>query len=349
MSATYKAVQWTPAKIGYDAVTAFGVLGFVASYIAAAVVASPNAHPSEIQLAMRALGAAAFVLFTVILLIGPAARLSRRFLPLLYNRRHLGVTCFAVAATHAALSIVWYHGFAQIDPLVSLLTANPRFDSITGFPFELLGVGALAILFLMAATSHDFWNALLGPRLWKALHMAAYPAYALIVAHGLLGVTQSEPSPLHATAFGAGAAIVAAAHLAAGLRERARDRIIAATTADGWLHVGAPELIPDKRAKIVDTGAGARIAVFREGARITAISNRCRHQGGPLGEGRIVDGCVTCPWHGFQYRPEDGVSPPPYRERVATYPTKIVGGEVFVHPHPAPLGAVTAPSFAGRS
>ena len=27
---------------------------------------------------------------------------------------------------------------------------------------------------------------------------------------------------------------------------------------------------------------------------------------GPLGEGKIVDGCITCPWHGFQYRPQDG-------------------------------------------
>ena len=32
-------------------------------------------------------------------------------------------------------------------------------------------------------------------------------------------------------------------------------------------------------------------------------------QGSP-GEGRIIDGFVTCPWHGFQYRPDDGASPP---------------------------------------
>jgi nitrite reductase/ring-hydroxylating ferredoxin subunit len=29
-------------------------------------------------------------------------------------------------------------------------------------------------------------------------------------------------------------------------------------------------------------------------------------QNGPLGEGRIVDGCITCPWHGYQYRPDTG-------------------------------------------
>ena len=36
----------------------------------------------------RAFGACAFVMLTVILAIGPLARLDRRFLPLLYNRRH---------------------------------------------------------------------------------------------------------------------------------------------------------------------------------------------------------------------------------------------------------------------
>src|SRR5258708_32299800 len=41
---------------------------------------------------------------------------------------------------------------------------------------------------------------------------------------------------------------------------------------------------------------GERIAVFRDGAQIGALSNLCAHQHGPIGEGRIIDGCVTCPW-----------------------------------------------------
>jgi RecG-like helicase len=79
----------------------------------------------------------------------------------------------------------------------------------------------------------------------------------------------------------------------------------------------------------------------RDGERVYGLSNRCRHQGGPLGEGRIVDGCVTCPWHGFQYRPQDGVSPPPYTERVATYRTQVVDGIVYLHPDPLPLAEPT--------
>lgn len=32
-----------------------------------------------------------------------------------------------------------------------------------------------------------------------------------------------------------------------------------------------------------------------------AVSNRCRHMLAQLGEGRVVDGCLQCPWHGSQY------------------------------------------------
>ena len=44
-----------------------------------------------------AFGSCAFVMLTVILSIGPLARLDRRFLPLLYNRRHFGVLTFVIA------------------------------------------------------------------------------------------------------------------------------------------------------------------------------------------------------------------------------------------------------------
>ena len=42
----------------------------------------------------------------------------------------------------------------------------------------------------MAATSHDFWLLMLTPRSWKALHMAVYVAYALVVMHVALGYLQ---------------------------------------------------------------------------------------------------------------------------------------------------------------
>jgi hypothetical protein len=55
-------------------------------------------------LLIRALGTCAFLLLHLVLCIGPLARFDRRFLPLLYNRRHLGVATFLVGLFHGALA-----------------------------------------------------------------------------------------------------------------------------------------------------------------------------------------------------------------------------------------------------
>jgi len=69
---------------------------------------------------------------------------------------------------------------------------------------------------------------------------------------------------------------------------------------------------------VVEPVGAEPIAVFRYDGTVAAVSNVCWHPAGPLGEGRVMDGCITCPWHGYQYPPEDGCSPPPFNERIAT-------------------------------
>jgi nitrite reductase/ring-hydroxylating ferredoxin subunit len=76
---------------------------------------------------------------------------------------------------------------------------------------------------------------------------------------------------------------------------------------------------------------------------LSAVSNLCAHQNGPLGEGRIVDGCITCPWHGYQYRPEDGCAPPPFTERLATYRLRVANGMVLLDPRANPPGTPVEP------
>lgn len=49
------------------------------------------------------------------------------------------------------------------------------------------------------------------------------------------------------------------------------------------------------------------VAVFRYQGNWFAIDGMCSHQGGPLAEGAVQDGCVTCPWHGWQYDLATGV------------------------------------------
>jgi nitrite reductase/ring-hydroxylating ferredoxin subunit/DMSO/TMAO reductase YedYZ heme-binding membrane subunit len=332
MSVSYQAVGWNTTKRIYDGILAAGLLLYLGVFVAIGAVVHPNATAET--LLIRGLGTAALLLLQIILCIGPLCRLDRRFLPLLYNRRHLGVTMFVLGLAHGAFALIQFHALGNLNPLVSLFVSNTRYTSLADFPFQALGFLALLILFLMAATSHDFWLHNLTPPVWKRLHMLVYAAYALLIAHVTLGALQSETSPLLAALLCVGLTGVTTLHLAAGYVERRKDRYAAACHIDD---------IPEKRACVVSCG-GERVAVFKYDGKISAISNVCQHQNGPLGEGKIIDGCVTCPWHGYQYLPDTGSSPPPFTEKVATYRTRINGNQVFVDPKPLPPGTRVEPS-----
>ncbi|MEM7659687.1 MAG: thiamine pyrophosphate-binding protein [Bacteroidota bacterium] len=62
---------------------------------------------------------------------------------------------------------------------------------------------------------------------------------------------------------------------------------------------------------------------------VSALDNKCPHQGGPLGEGSIENGLLRCPWHGWDYHPCTGKAPG-YDDGVSTYPVKIEGHSVMV-------------------
>ena len=345
MAVGYRAVIWNGFKWSYVLTLWAAILAFIVSFIIVTGMTQPEGesfHP--VQLVMRAFGFAGFSLLTFILIIGPMARITPRFKPLLYNRRHMGVSAFVLMLIHAALALVWYHGFSDVSPLLSVLTTNPNYDRIGGFPFESLGLAAFLILFVMAATSHDFWLTNLGAPFWKALHMGVYIAFALLVGHILLGVVQHEKSPVYAFWVMGSAGLVTALHLITGWREVAKDRRSGFKAEDGWVEAGPVDDIPNDRAVIIPGEGRERIAVFRYDGQISAISNACKHQNGPLGEGRIVNGCVVCPWHGYEYKPRDGRSPAPFNEKIATYKVAIRNGTVFVNTKALPAGTDVEPA-----
>ena len=339
MGASYRAVGWNRQKRVYDGWLALGVGLFLATFAGVSLALRPELTPET--LVIRAFGLGALVLLHVVLLIGPAARLSPRWLPLLYNRRHLGVTMFALALVHGVFSLLQFHGFGALNPLVSLFLSGGGPAGVGAVPFQPLGFAALGILFLMAATSHDFWLHNLTAPVWKALHMAVYAAYVLVVLHVALGALWGEGNPALALALAAGAGLVGGTHLVAAGREVAGDRELASGPDE--VDACAVEDLEDGRG-ITRTIGGERVAIFRDGERVFALSNVCQHQNGPLGEGRVRDGCVVCPWHGYEYRPEDGCSPPPFEERIPTFRVRLDRGRVWIDPHPVPAGTSNPPA-----
>jgi nitrite reductase/ring-hydroxylating ferredoxin subunit/DMSO/TMAO reductase YedYZ heme-binding membrane subunit len=349
VSAKYKPVSWTPAKARYDAVMLAGIAAYLLVYLRLGPALQRVTLPPDDQtMAMDAYGSCAFLLLTLILCIGPLARLDRCFLPLLYNRRHLGVMTAAVAAGHALAVLNWYFAYSPTPPLVALLGADTSFGELPGFPFIPFGLFGLAVLLAMAATSHDFWLAFLTPPLWKALHMGVYAAYAAIVLHVGLGALQDARDPTFTIVVALGVAAVCALHAAAARREQRRDADLAPAAAEPpWIDAGPAAAIPEGRAVVVRLAGAEPVAIFRHHDRLSAVSGVCAHQNGPLGEGRVVEGCITCPWHGFQYRLEDGCAPPPFTERIATYGLKRAGERVWLDPRPHPPGTYVAPLEIG--
>lgn len=343
MSLGYQAVGWNRQKKLYDGVLAAGVLVYLGTFVALNLVLFPTATLETVLI--RGFGTGALLLLHIILAIGPLCRLDARFLPLLYNRRHLGVTMFFLGLAHAALAVLQFHAFSDVHPLVSIFVSNNDYGVLSEFPFQPLGFFALCILFLMAATSHDFWLANLTAPVWKTLHMLVYVAYGLLIAHVALGVLQAETSPVLTGILGLGLVLIVTLHLIAAFKERGRE--LEPEVQNGWVEVCAVADIEEDRAKIV-TVSGERVAVFRYEGKVSAVSNVCRHQNGPVGEGKIIDGCITCPWHGFQYRPDDGCSPPPFTEKLPTFRVKVEAGRVFVDPRPLDAGTRVAPALIGE-
>jgi DMSO/TMAO reductase YedYZ heme-binding membrane subunit/nitrite reductase/ring-hydroxylating ferredoxin subunit len=345
MSIAYRPVGWNRNKLIYDGFLLCGVIAYLLVFLKAAPLLSQSVQAIDTPiLRMRAFGSLAFLLLTVVLAIGPLARLDTRFLPLLYNRRHFGVMTAVVAATHAVFVSDWYFSFSPTPRLTALFISNTSFGSIAGFPFELFGVFALLILIVLAATSHDFWLFFLSPPVWKAIHMSVYAAYAAVVLHVALGALADSRNPLMAVIVGASLAVLSTLHLLAGRREKAIDAAASPMTVDtGWLDLGEVRDIAEGRAMIGVLPEGERVAVFRFKNRLSALSNVCSHQNGPIGEGKVVLGFATCPWHGYQYRLEDGCSPPPFNERIRKYRVTLSGTRVLVDPVAVPLGTKIEP------
>lgn len=339
MTVAFTPVQWNRNKLIYDLVLVVFVAVYVLTYIELAPAFADHSRPPDVAIIrMRAFGSCAFLMLSFLLCIGPLAVLDKRWMPLLYNRRHFGVLTFFVALSHARFVLDWYFAFSPTPKLEALLSANTAI-AVVGFPFEWFGIAALLVLGVMAFTSHDFWLAFLGPRLWKSLHVMIYPAYAALVAHVAFGPMMDDRNPLFPLVVCACAAFVSALHIAAAREEK---RALDVAAADEWVPVGRLDEFEDKRGRTITLANGERAAVFRSGTKLAALSNACAHQNGPLGEGRVTGDCVTCPWHGYEYRLEDGCSPAPFTEKVPTYELRIDGDMVMLRTRANPPGTAVA-------
>lgn len=85
-----------------------------------------------------------------------------------------------------------------------------------------------------------------------------------------------------------------------------------------------------KEGRVMTVVAGHKdLCLSHWKGKLTALDNKCPHQGGPLGEGSIENGLLRCPWHGWDFCPHGGSSWG-FNDGLETFPIKIDGDLVYV-------------------
>jgi len=75
--------------------------------------------------------------------------------------------------------------------------------------------------------------------------------------------------------------------------------------AEDWTSVIALDKLEDNKPTKADA-CGTPIVLVKKGDKIFALANACSHLGGPLNEGELCNGSITCPWHGSRFALDDG-------------------------------------------
>ena len=100
-----------------------------------------------------------------------------------------------------------------------------------------------------------------------------------------------------------------------------------------WHKVAGKDELPEGRVQTVTLTLGDsvhQICLTRHGGEYGALDNKCPHQGGPLGEGSIENGCLRCPWHGWDFDPITGKPPGGYDDGVETFAVEQRDDGVYV-------------------
>jgi NAD(P)H-dependent nitrite reductase small subunit len=106
--------------------------------------------------------------------------------------------------------------------------------------------------------------------------------------------------------------------------------------------------VPTDRGCLIEV-AGRKIALFRIGESVYAIDNVCPHKGGPLNEGILNEGVVSCPWHHWGFDVRTGAMPSVPSKKIACFAVRVEAGDVYLDttglmPHSTDAGVAPPPA-----
>ncbi|WNJ98336.1 Rieske (2Fe-2S) protein [Thalassospiraceae bacterium LMO-JJ14] len=121
------------------------------------------------------------------------------------------------------------------------------------------------------------------------------------------------------------------------------NRIVNERSKADWVHaLDVAEL--NGKPKVVKLD-GRQLVLFKSGNDIFACNNRCPHEGYPLSEGVLSDGCIlTCNWHNWKFDLRSGATIVG-GDRLRRYPVKVHDGHVYVDVADPPPGDIVEDSI----
>jgi sulfoxide reductase heme-binding subunit YedZ len=139
----------------------------------------PTALTDPLKFILHHLGFVACLLLAIVLTFTPLRVLFPRWgvaAALNRHRRLVGVSAFAYALLHFLVHVYYQYDGTYDGTLTQLGKELQK-------PFQLTGLVALTILFVLAVTSFNAAVRWLGGKKWKNLHRFAYLAAALVAYH----------------------------------------------------------------------------------------------------------------------------------------------------------------------
>jgi nitrite reductase/ring-hydroxylating ferredoxin subunit/multimeric flavodoxin WrbA len=103
------------------------------------------------------------------------------------------------------------------------------------------------------------------------------------------------------------------------------------TATEDWVDIGAADELATTPLRACKAKNFPIAISFKDG-QFGAVSNACNHVGGPLGEGRLDNDFIICPWHGWKFHRCTGIGELGFEEdRVPAFPVKIENGHLLVN------------------
>lgn len=175
----------------------------------------------------------------------------------------------------------------------------------------LIGVGLAAMVPAAATGASDWADSEVGDE--KQRRVGVVHAAANTVAGGLMAWSLAER---RAGRRGRGRLLALAGagvtgfsgwlggHLAFGLGSGV-DQTTFTEPLDEWTPVETDGPVEDGKP-VAGRAGSVELVLSRVDGQVRALAARCCHRGGPLPEGEVRDGCITCPWHGATFAMADG-------------------------------------------